>query len=48
MFRFYFKSFTSFLQVHAVFFNEQFKDSKKAKATPGGVTVIAVQVQVGV
>ncbi|XP_022295701.2 nacrein-like protein [Crassostrea virginica] len=34
------------IEVHAVFFNEQFKDSKKAKATPGGVTVIAVQVQI--
>lgn len=37
-----------FCQVHAVFLNEQYNDPDEAKAKSGGVTVIAVQVQVGV
>lgn len=34
--------------MHAVFLNEQYNDPDEAKAKSGGVTVIAVQVQVGV
>lgn len=36
-----------FFQVHALFYNEHFKDAKEAKGKNGGITVIAVQVQVG-
>uniref|UniRef100_K1RKE6 carbonic anhydrase n=1 Tax=Magallana gigas TaxID=29159 RepID=K1RKE6_MAGGI len=34
------------LEVHAVFLNEQYNDPDEAKAKSGGVTVIAVQVQI--